>query len=356
METITPLTQHEIPTLNESQLALFSPESIHASPVTTFDPLASSKRLEELEGARVIAADFGADKGVTQLFIIRDGQLVPDDTYTDYVQGDHGNGYLASLEKTAAYAQQNNLPVGISWGTPLDGTKPLFHPKADHFLAELQKTYNGDIANVIPTLKACLNDGPAGLVSGAIAANQLAPTTSIIFPINGGGIGMAALVNNTLYATEAGHVQAVGELNRYDQTEACNVFGATYLCLERLGANKAGIEAQWQTQTGEYMRARDIEDRYKEGNEFAGELYDNSALILAHAIQGVARALSVDLSAETTAVVGHGGAFKFPHYGERVQQILDQHNGSPSRLIMTKDHVSSTGNACLDGAALAALL
>jgi predicted NBD/HSP70 family sugar kinase len=356
-QQFTPLTQNPIPALNQSQLDMFTDQpSIHAQPLGQFDVSKSLQTLHDKEGSYVIGADFGGDKGQSQLFRIQGGQLVADDAYTDYVQGDLGAGYLASMEKTARYAQENNIPVGISWGAPIDGTKPLFHPKATVFLDELQQKYDGDLANLFTSNSVCYNDGPAGLIGAIVVANQQAPTSSVLFPINGGGIGMAVLTNGTLYATESGHVQAIDDLNIYNQSVACGVFEASFVCLERLGANKAGIEAQWQARTGDYLRARDIEDRYKAGDAFAGELYDNSALILAHVIQGTAKAMGINLADTATAVVGHGGAFKFPHYGERVQQILETHNSSPVRLLMMKDHVAPGSNACLDGAALAALI
>lgn len=102
--------------------------------------------------------------------------------------------------------------------------------------------------------------------------------------------------------------------------------------------------------------AREIEDRFKEGHIFAGELYDHSALVVAHMIVGTALALKIDLTRNTTAIVGHGGAFKFPNYGERVQQIIAKHTGVTPHLIMTQNYGTKDTNACLDGAALAAAI
>lgn len=133
------------------------------------------------------------------------------------------------------------------------------------------------------------------------------------------------------------------------------MYGATYLCLDKIGSNKSGIEAQWEARNG-YMRARDIEDRFKEGDIFAGELYDHSALVVAHMIVGTALALEIDLSNKATAIVCHGGAFKFPNYGDRIQQIIEKHIGSMPNLIMTHAYGSKDTNACLDGAALAAAI
>ena len=351
----TPITDAPVPALYETQLARFTQDSIHAEEITDFDPELAAEILKSKEGSRVIGADFGGDKGMTQLYVIRDGQLQVDETYKDYVQSTHGDGYLESLEKTARFATEHNIPVGISWGAPLNGTKALYHPKADHFLKVLQEKYDNDFANVLPTLKVCINDGTAGLISGIIEVGRSQDVESVLFPINGGGLGMAALAHDKIFSTEAGHVEAVPELNTYNQDTECGVYGAHYVCLEKLGANKSGIEAQWEARNG-YMRARDIEDRFKEGDVFAGELYDHSAVVVAHMITGTALALDLDLANKATVIVGHGGAFKFPNYGERIQQILTKHIGSTPHLIMTQNYGSKDTNACLDGAALAAAI
>ncbi|MDB5165997.1 MAG: hypothetical protein JWM37_69 [Candidatus Saccharibacteria bacterium] len=350
-----PITSNPVPELFENQLAKFTLESIHAQQIADFSPEGAHEVLRSKEGSKVIGADFGGDKGLTRLYVIRDGRLELDDGYVDYVQGTHGDGYIASLEKTAAFASQNNIPVGISWGAPLEGTQPIFHPKAGHFLQELQDRYDNDFKNIVPTLAACMNDGPAGLISGIIETSKDREIDSVLFPINGGGLGMAALVRKGIYAAEAGHIEAIPELNTYSQDTECGVYGATYVCLEKIGANKSGIEPQWEARNG-YMRARDIEDRFKEGDVFAGELYDHSALVVAHMIVGSAIALGIDLSSETTAIVGHGGGFKFPNYGERVQQIIEKHLGAKPNLIMTHTYGFKDTNACLDGAALAAAI
>jgi predicted NBD/HSP70 family sugar kinase len=341
----TPITDSPVPDLIQSQLA---------EQIADFNPEEAFTRLKSKEGQRVIGADFGGDKGLTQLYVIKNGRLTIDDSYKDYVQSTHGDGYLESLEKTAAFATTQNIPVGISWGAPLDGTKPLYHPKADHFLKELKAKYDNDFKNIVPTLTACQNDGPAGLISGIIEVGSNKNIDSVLFPINGGGLGMAALVRNGIYATEAGHVEAEHALNTYGQEVECGVYGATYICLEKLGANKSGIEAQWEARH-EFMRARDIEDRFKEGNVFAGDLYDHSAWIVAHIIVGTAQALNINLVSDTTAIVGHGGAFKFPNYGERIQQIIEKYTGKTPLLIMTQNYGTKDTNACLDGAALASV-
>lgn len=70
-------------------------ETIHAKEELRFDPHEALEKLLESNGQQVI----GGDKGVTQLFEVKEGQLRASSDYRDYVQGDHGNGYLESLEK-----------------------------------------------------------------------------------------------------------------------------------------------------------------------------------------------------------------------------------------------------------------
>ncbi len=351
-----PLTEREPALLLERQLARFDKKSIHAVRLMEFDPASALEKLKAKEGQKVIGADFGGDKGTTKLFVVQNGVLVVSDEFEDHVQSDDGSGYMESLEKTAQFAQSHDIPVGVSWGTPLDGSKPLTDtPKSKTFIEELVRRYDGDFANLLPTLAACVNDGPAGVISGSIEASRLKPTSSVLLPINGSGIGMAVLHEGVIFATEAGHIEGEPELNVYNQSTECGLFGASYVCLENLGANKCGIEAQWRLLTGGSISAKEIEDLYKEGNELAGELYEHSAVVLAHVIAGTARSFDIDLVDDQTTIVGHGGAFKFPNYGKRVEQTLAAFLGKNPTLIMTKDYGDPRSNACLDGAALAAL-
>ncbi|MDB5184504.1 MAG: hypothetical protein JWN38_312 [Candidatus Saccharibacteria bacterium] len=353
--TVEPLTDRPVTPLLEEQLRYFTTEAMHVQPVMEFIPEKAAERLGIAEGTRLLGADFGGDKGAVRLFKIQNGQLVTQDDYKDDIQGDNGAGYLDTIKRAAAFAAEQGIPLGISWGAPLDGTKPLYHPKAKTFLEELQAEFGGDMAAISPSITSVVNDGPAGAIAGAMAAYQQTGADNVIFVINGGGLGSSIILNGTLYAAEAGHVEGIEALNTYHQTEPCGVYNATYVCLERLGANKAGIEAQWQAETGSYMRARDIEDRYKEGNQLAADLYEHSAEVVAHIIQGIADNQGMSLVDGKTAIVAHGGAFKFPHYGERIAQILAAHNDQAIELLMTKDFGAADSNACLDGSAIAAL-
>lgn len=352
---ILSLLENPAPELYKSQLDLFTPQSMRVKPTLQFDVVKAVDSLKQQEGKQVVASDFGGDKGTSKLFVVKNGKLVPQEGFADSIQGDNGRGYMASITRAAEFAEQHKLSFGISWGGPMEGARPAYHPKAMEFLDDLDKRYGGDLKSVSPSVRSVLNDGPAGLISGSVEAHRRFKADTVLFVINGGGIGLSILKDSTIYATEAGHVEGVAELNIYNQNEACGVFGAEYTCVERLGANKAGIEAQWQAKTGSYMRARDIEDEYKAGDRFAAELYDHSALVLAHVITGSAKAMGIDLTSPHTAIVAHGGAFKFPNYGQRIRQIIENNTAATVTLLMTNDFSNTHSNACLDGAAIAAL-
>ncbi len=350
------LTDRPLLSFQTEQLDLFNLQSIHAQEVRKLDIAKSVSRLTEQQGKRVLGSDFGGDKGIVRLFEVINGSLMLVDDYADDIQGNDGEGYLACIEKAASYAESQSIPFGISWGGPIKGTVLEYHPKAKIFMQKIQAKYQSDLANISPAVTACLNDGPAGLLKGALAAYTKHQATNIFFIINGGGIGLGVLANGSMFATEAGHVEGIDALNSYQQSSKCGLFGATYTCLEHLGANKAGIEVQWQQlHNGEYLRAIDIEARYKEGDKLAAELYDHSALIVAHIIEGAAQAFSVNVHSSETIVVGHGGAFKFPGYGERIAHLLAGVQNKPLKLIMTKDFTDPNSNACLEGAAFAAI-
>ncbi len=137
----------------------------------------------------------------------------------------------------------------------------------------------------------------------------------------------------------------------------CGVFGATHVCFELIASNKKGIEVIWQRETGVPLGAIEIEKRFTQNGTDGNvslELYDYSAMMMAHLSLGMANAFDIDLSSPSSAIIGHGGAFKFPDYGHRMQQIIDQ-GTSPmtTNLLLTNSY---SKNACLDGAALFAVI
>lgn len=352
------LESREVPSLIQKQIDVFRRGNIHAVEAGQFNPSGTLEKLKTQTGSKAIGIDIGGDKALAQLFTVQpDGSLKPDESYSDIRKDSEGAGYVDSMEQTAQFAANNNLPVGISIGIPLDGTKPRDSRKLPTLLGDLSSKYSGNFAELFPGKLACLNDGPAGLMSGAIQANieASAPVTNVIYVINGGGIGASVLKDGAMTATEAGHSLIIPELKRYDDDRQCGVFGATDLCIEQAASNKQGIEQIWRYKTGESISALEIERQFTENRpdgELSLELYDYSAFVVSHLVKGLANAFDIELSDPSTVIVGHGGAFKFPGYGERVVQILEKNLGQKPALIMTKDY---SQNACAEGAAIAAL-
>lgn len=357
-ELVMPLTRFEVSPLYSEQLAKFTMDSIRATPVMNFDPAEALVKLglEKLQEEPVVCVDIGGDTVAAGLAWLSGDTLVFDEQFKKEHKSTDGAGYLAMLEEISHYATGHGFPVGVSYAGPIADSKPLAGQNVQTFMSELNAIYDCDFANLFPTLAVVRNDAPAGLISGALQAKKEQPvTTNVIYIINGSGLGGAALAGygNELYAAEPGHIAVIPKLNPEEQQKACGFMGNEYTCIENIAGSKAGIENIWLRNTGEALTGRELEDRYKAGDDSVAHLYNDSAVLVAHAAQGIANAFNFDLASKATVVVGHGGAFKFPEYGNRVQQVLEYSLGQQPRLLMTKDYSS---NACLDGAALSALL
>ena len=344
-ELAIPLTEREVPGLVSEQLSKFTRESIgakEAQPIEIALP----------EGQSVLSVDIGGDSLVAAVVSVINGRLERGRNVVNVVGSKLGRDYLRRLEWAASYAKQYRLPVGISFAGPVAGSKPQHGENVPVLMRDLREKYSGDFAALFPTFSVLENDAPAGLLAGALYAQQQEVSGDIIYAINGSGLNAAALAGGSVISAEAGHVELVDELNPYNQQNPCHLHDDKFVCIESVAASKAGIEDLWEKQTGRLLDGKEIEQQYLAGDELAGNLYDHSALVTSHMVAGVARALGIDLKGSSTAVIGHGGTFKFPGYGARVQQILATHMGAKPHLFMTKDF---SQNACLEGAALAAL-
>lgn len=191
------------------------------------------------------------------------------------------------------------------------------------------------------------------MASAFEAIKRYPETSNLIYVINGSGLGGAVLKENAIFTSEPGHVEVEARLNPFSQGKACGMFGGNHVCVEVVAAGKAGIEDLWLQQKGERLSGRDIAARYLDGDHIAGDLYDNSALVTAHVIKGIAKAFSFPKDFSRTIVVGHGGTFKVPGYGDRLRSILAANLPYVPTMLFTKDF---SNNACLDGAAIAALV
>jgi predicted NBD/HSP70 family sugar kinase len=301
----------------------------------------------------VLAVDIGGDKLIASRYVVREDRLCRTGPPHITDGADGGAGYLRALEDLGDAARADNIPVGVSYAGPVQGSRVLAGVNVPAFVADFQAKYNCDFLRIGGGM-TLVNDAEAGLFAAAVEAARSFPgARNIIYTINGSGIGCAVLARNEVATTEAGHVPVVHEaLNQLRQRAQCGLLGATHVCLERIGASKAGIESLWAQQTRTPLTGRQIAARYLTGDDLALRLYETSALTMAHIVKGVATALGLVSDWGSTVVVGHGGTFHVPEYGDRVRSILMNDLDCEIQLLLTKDF---SVNACLDGAAIAGI-
>lgn len=344
----------------------FTPENLHLTEVGEFDPQATLDLLDSSEGKNVMGIDMGGDGIKGAKFEVKDGKLVPE---MSFESGSRKGGakYLNNLESVAYSSVHDNIPVGISYAGQINGNSPVMGPNVPRLLEEL-KAYGGNFdqgsneGDVLfgDQLKATANDAVAGLYAGALEARRQNPDVeNVIYVINGSGLGAAVLKDGVVYASEPGHVKVPSELNPFNRQAPCGQFDRQETCIENVTGGKAGIEATYTEVTGQTLHGRDLAGRAKEGDSTALKIYSNSAQITATTVRGLSEAMGLSLQDGKTAVVFHGGVFKYEDYGKRVVDILGR-DGSNAPIIFTKDMETEPGgfeiNACLDGAALAALV
>jgi predicted NBD/HSP70 family sugar kinase len=342
-----------VPGLLPDQIGRFTMQALRARPVRPFDPGQALNALRILEGASMLAIDIGGDKLVAERFAICDGEIAQAETILTR-HGDHGVGYLAALQEVAEFAWTSRIPVGISFAGPVSGTRLVGAPNLPAFASEFHRSHGGDFASLFWNVSLA-NDAEAGIMAAALMAARHNPgARDVIYIINGSGLGGAVLTGNMIYAAEPGHIEVAGQLNSFDgfvQRKQCGLDGATHVCIEAVGASKAGVEDIWHQIRGDRLTGRQISARYIKGDDLARALYHNSAWITAHAIKGMAVAFGLFEGDGWPVIVGHGGIFQVPGYGQRVCDSLSDAAGNP-RILLTKDF---SANTCLEGAAIAAI-
>jgi predicted NBD/HSP70 family sugar kinase len=339
------------PGLLPEQLREFSLKSMRVKRTGHFNARASLGELRASEGEKIIAVDMGGDKLFASYFMVRDGMLerAQDDLLS--CQADGGSGYLTALVELSKRGSREAVPVGISFAGPVDGTRLIAAPNLPDFLAEFQERYDSDFARLFPVVQVT-NDAVAGLMAGAVeAATRYPDARDVIYLVNGSGFGGAVLVGDAIYAAEPGHVKVASRLNPFGQSKPCGMDGAHYPCVETVAASKAGVEDLWRQRTLRRLSGRDISARYQAGDALARALYDNSAQITAHAIRGMANAFRLT-DPGRLVVVGHGGIFHVPGYGDRVMNIVCGEPDTLPRFLFTREF---SPNTCLEGAAIAAV-
>ena len=301
----------------------------------------------------VLAVDIGGDKLIASRYEVQGDRLCR--TGKQHItegEGD-GVGYLNALEKLAEEAQADDIPIGVSYAGPVQGSRVVAGVNVSAFVSDFRARYDCDFRRIGGGM-TLVNDAEAGLFAAAVeAARSFPEAKNIIYTINGSGIGCAVLARNEIATTEAGHLPVVYEpLNELKQRAQCGLLGATHVCLERIGASKAGIETLWARETKTRLSGRQIADKYLKGDALALQLYAVSALTMAHIVKGVATALDLISDWGSTVVVGHGGTFHVPEYGDLMRSILMNDLDCEIQLLLTKDF---SANACLDGAAIAGI-
>jgi predicted NBD/HSP70 family sugar kinase len=339
-----------VPGLLPEQLREFTIEGLRAKRVRSFNAHASLTGLRARDGERVIAVDIGGDKLSASYFAVRGGAVKRAGDLLSW-QADDGAGYLAALVALSERARREAVRVGISFAGPVDGTRLIAAPNLPDFLAEFRDGYDADFSRLFPAVQVA-NDAVAGLMAGAVEAVRRFPDArDVIYVINGSGLGGAVLAGNAIYAAEPGHVAVAAGLNTFGQRKECGLDGASYACVEAVAASKAGVEDIWRQRTLRRLSGQEISARYQFGDPLARDLYDNSALITAHVIRGMAQAFGLTADPGRLVVVGHGGIFYVPGYGDRIADLLGGTGDAP-RFLFTREF---SANTCLEGAAVAAV-
>ncbi len=346
------------PLFTPDQMKRYTPDAIFARHAAAFNPAHALEILNrpDLQGSAVLGIDIGGDKFQSQQYRIMDGRLSPD----IHTQGskivsskENQDKYIEYLKKLWA----TGIPIGLSIAGPMDDTRIIDLPNLSVLKEAMQTDYEGDFANI--GINAVANDAVAVTMGGSVAALTEAPSTrSVIVGINGGGWGGAVIKDGQIWAAEMGHTEADPMIDPYDGTyaEACGVNGAEFTCLEKMAASGAGIERLWARITqGEKIDGRKIAERLKNADSLAINLYDSAAIGTAMGLLGFAKVFDLRDDAEGTAYVLHGGAFRVPHFGQRVEQILEANLGYKPNVMYTES-VSPTQNIGLEGAAIAALM
>ena len=374
------LVKREIPhAFIDAQLARYTPEATQIRSVRRFDPFAVSDRLIGMAGNNfAIAVDAGGKKEAIEVVGIKpDGRLESIGRMQPF-RSVQGEGYM---EKIDAVARQTDggrdFAVGFSVAGPTDGTKPEVLTNLSKMQDDLaEPPYNGDLANAFPNATSV--DGDNDAITGAVAAaieatRENANIKKVLFIINGGGLGGAVWADGEMMAAEPGHIAAISELNPFGRDTLCGQETSPakdQVCVERLAGSGAGVEALHYMVTGKTkivdgqpvpLEGEEIEQLYLDGDETATKIIDYAAIITATAILGLDQATRPEdqkdgtFDASSTAIVGHGGFFRYQGVRERVARIIKERTGSEPTMLFADDFTKeTTGNACADGAAILA--
>lgn len=346
------LNNKELLPVSQTQLDLITRDNLHERMIGNFDLKRAEEILRSADGKMAHAVDMGGDKIAAQIFQAANGRMsAVGEMMVNKSNG--GKGYLAFLEEVASQALEKSIPVGLSIAGPLEGTVLHSGPNLPVFADEFEAMYQSDFAKLFAQPQAD-NDAVAGLKAGAVESLLHFPNVkNVLYVISGSGFGAALLKDSEIYALEPGHVAISEDVNIYNITDACGVFGNDRPCVEKITSGKAGIEATYESVKGIKKSGQTISDLARAGDELAIALYDNSARVISHVVKAMGDIYSLFEDPAQTAVVFHGGVFNVPGFSNRVEQYLERDTEKRLQILYTK---SMGNNACLEGAAIASLV
>lgn len=345
------LANLELLPFSEEQYSWIKKEYLHENHIGLFDLRKDEQTLRNLDGKRSHAVDMGGDKIVAQIFEASNGRMSAVSEMMT-AMGNSGKGYLSFLEEVARQALEKSIPVGLSVAGPLEGTVLHTGPNLAIFAEEFESIYNSDFAKLFQN-PSVDNDAVAGLKAASIESLLRFPNIkNVIYIISGSGFGGAILKDGNIYAIEPGHIAITDDLNIFNRTDECGVFGNDRPCIEKIASGKAGIEGTYHIVTGIKKSGHTISDLARKGDETALKLYDNSARSISIVVKALGEVYQLFEDKASTALVFHGGVFQVPGYTTRLEQYLARDVADDLQILYTK---TMGNNACLEGAAIASL-
>jgi predicted NBD/HSP70 family sugar kinase len=327
------------------QIAIYQTDHLLSAYVCAFSPQDALEKMQE--PYEVLALDIGGDKLRRAQYTIEHGSLYKTDE--QIFPSSKGKGYLAILEKIAEEANARKMAVGISTATKMDGSVITRTTNLDDFFAEFLDKYGADYAVLFPDRSFVANDTITGLCgSSTLLTSQGRDIAESLFVISASGLGAAVLKDDQTTHVEIAHVPVIPELNPLGQERHCHIEGKAYVCVERVAAARAGIEDLYFQQTGEKKDGVEIGALYEQGDCLATTLYDTSALLVAHATEGLRQRYHFS---DSGVVIFHGGNFEIGKYRQEVLRDMSAFSVSAEQIIFSRD---LSNNVCLDGAAILA--
>lgn len=351
------LTEIPIPNLSEKQLSAFTKDSILSKKAYQFNVQEIENKLQEKAGTKICVFDIGATAIKAAILKVNpDNSIDVEKNLGQEEKKDKGENYLPFILKIRE--KISGLPVGISYGGPVNDRGEMdVMPHFPQFYTDVKN--KGGFKLLLNKQVTFLNDAVClALASYYNVIKINSKVKQVIVVINGGGIG-GAVVNHEsqIFSCEPGHLPIDGLLNPYGVRDHCGLIAGDKTCLIQVGSIGTGIESQWQILKNKQLNGEEI-GKLIATDETALILFANSALIIAHVIEGLRKVHNIPL--ENTAIICHGGAFKVNGYIERARQILGKYyhekfqNDKPLFLKTTKD--LGFDNACMIGAAIATTL